>query len=695
MKNKHYLLCVATFLTLIWSCSPKVTQPGTTTPTSDGKNTVTPAGQMKFIDPKNMNMSVRPQDDFYEYANGNWLKNTEIPASESRWGSFSELAEFNQNALRSISEELAKNPGNKGELSQKVGDFYASGMDSAMIERNSMTALKPYLNRVDALSSFDALLDEIALEYSQGMGSIFGLGVRQDAKNSTIYATQVSVGGTNLPDRDLYLKDDDRSQRIRKAYRQHIFNMFKLAGEGDLQANKYVDVIMQMETAFAKATMDRVERRDPNKTYNKMTLDEIEKLSPRMKWEEFFKTTKTYNNYYIVAQPEFLKELNEMLGRETLDSWKVFLKWNMLKSAAPYLSNAFVMEDFKMNQNFSGLKEMQPRWKRISRMTDGVLGEALGKIYVDRHFKPEAKARMMELVGNLTKVYEKRIKSLDWMSEPTKQMGLQKLNTFVRKIGYPDVWLDYSALDIDRSKSYLENVMAARQFQYNLNVGYLGKPIDRNRWGMTPPTVNAYYNATMNEIVFPAGILRFPFFDNNADDAVNYGGIGSVIGHEISHGFDDQGSKFDQAGNLKNWWTDDDLKKFQSKTNMVVDQYNNYKVLDTLRVNGKLTLGENIADLAGLSVAYEAFKTYSPQGKSTDKIDGFTPDQRFFLSWAQIWRSKSRPEAEANQIQTDPHSPGRFRANGPLSNMVEFYNIYNVKPGDRMWRPETERVKIW
>lgn len=695
MKKLHYALFVAVAL---GSCSPKTGQQSTTTtpnaPTG-GKDITTPAGKKKYIDASNMNTAVRPQDDFYEYANGTWMAKTDIPAAEARWGSFNELQEFNQNALKEICEELAQKPGAKGSMSQKVGDFYAAGMDSLAIEKAGIAPLKPYLDRVNNIKNFEGLLDEIALEYAEGRGAIFGMGVRQDAKNSTVYATHISQGGTSLPDRDLYLKEDERSQKIRKAYRQHIFNMFKLAGEGDMQANKYVDAIVRMETAFAKAQMSRVELRDPDKRYNRMTVGELEKLCPRMKWDEFMKKAKTTNAYYIVGQPNFLKEVHESLGRETLDDWKVFLKWNIIQNAAPYLSNAFVKESFAFSQNFSGLKEMQPRWKRVSRMTDGALGEALGQVYVERHFKPEAKARMVELVGNLLKVYDKRIKSLDWMSEETKQKGLQKLSTFVRKIGYPDKWLDYTPLSIDRSKSYFENVVAARRFQHDLTIGYLGKPIDRNRWGMTPPTVNAYYNATMNEIVFPAGILRFPFFDNSADDAVNYGGIGAVIGHEISHGFDDQGRKFDHEGNLKDWWTADDAKKFDVKANMVVNQYNSYTVLDTMHVNGKLTLGENIADLGGLSVAYEAFKTYSPQAKSKDKIDGFTADQRFFLSWAQIWRSKMRPEAQANQIQTDPHSPGRFRCNGPLSNMAEFYEIFGVKQGDKMWRPETDRVKIW
>ena len=707
MKKYHYGLLAIAFTALGYACTPKTTTAIATTPTvpetpkvtttvpTVSKNVVTPEGKRKFIDVENMNLAVRPQDNFYEYANGTWLAKTPIPATESRWGSFSELREFNQNALKEICEELAAKPGEKGSLSQKVGDFYAAGMDSAAIEKAGMTPLKPYLARIDAIKNFAGLLDEITLEYTEGGGALFRMGVGIDAKNSSVYAPNVGAGGLHLPDRDLYLKDDERSKKIRKAYEAHIIAMFKLTGSTDVQAKQAFTDIMRMETAFAKASMSRVEMRDPEKRYNKMTLAELEKVCPRMTWGEFFKTTKTTNAYYIVSQPNFLKEVHEMLGREKLDDWKTFLKWDAIKSAAPFLSNAFVMENFKFSQNISGQKEIEPRWKRISGRTDGVLGEALGQVYVDRHFKPEAKTRMMELVGNLMKTYDKRIRALDWMSEETKTKALEKLSTFVRKIGYTDKWTDYSALNIDRSKSYFDNMMQASKFLTAENVAYLGKPIDRQKWGMTPPTVNAYYNPTMNEIVFPAGILQFPFFDNSADDAVNYGGIGAVIGHEISHGFDDQGAKFDKDGNLKNWWTAEDIKKFDVKTNMVVEQYNNYKVLDTLSVNGKLTLGENIADLGGLAVAYDAFKTFSPQGKSDGTIDGFTADQRFFLSWAQVWRAKLRPEAEANQIQTDPHSPGKFRCNGPLTNMMEFYNVFGVKEGDKMWRPEAERAKIW
>jgi putative endopeptidase len=701
MKKYHYGLLTLALVAIAYACNAPKAATGTTTSTTTtptapvSKNVVTPAGKRKFIDAANMNLTVRPQDDFYEYANGAWLTKTPIPAAEARWGSFNELQEFNQNALKGICTELAASSGEKGSLSQKVGDFYATGMDSIAIEKAGAAPLKPFLARIDAIKNFAGLLDEIALENTEGSNPIFGMGVGVDAKNSSVYATSVGAGGIHLPDRDLYLKDDPRSKKIRAAYEEHIIAMFKLAGSTDVQAKQAVADIMRMETAFAKARLSRVEMRDPEKRYNKMTVADLEKICPRMNWADLFKTTKLTNAYYIVSQPNYLKEVHEAFGREKLDDWKTFLKWDVIKSAAPYLSNAFVMENFKFSQNISGAKEIQPRWKRVSGMTDNVLGEALGKVYVDRYFKPEAKTRMLELVGNLMKTYDKRIRALDWMSEETKAKALEKLSTFVRKIGYTDKWTDYTALNIDRSKSYFENVFAAGKFQVAENTAYLGKPIDRQKWGMTPPTVNAYYNPTMNEIVFPAGILQFPFFDNDTDDAVNYGGIGAVIGHEISHGFDDQGAKFDKDGNLKNWWTEADTKKFEAKTTMIVEQFNGYTVLDTLHVNGKLTLGENIADLGGLAVAYDAFKTYSPQGKSDGTIDGFTADQRFFLSWAQVWRAKMRPEAQANQIQTDPHSPGKFRCNGPLTNMLEFYNIFGVKQGDKMWRPEAERAKIW
>ncbi len=691
MKKKlQYSLFVFTLIGLAFACSPKTAQQA-----QGGKNIETPAGKRKFIDPVNMNLAVRPQDDFYEYANGAWLKTAVIPPSESRWGSFSELTEFNQKALKEICEDVASSKNEKGSVRQKVGDFYAAGMDSMAIEKAGIAPLKPYIDRINNIKNYAGLLDEIASQYAEGRGSIWGLSARQDAKNSTNVVVHLSQGGTRMPDRDYYLKDDERSKKIRTAYEAHILNTFRLLGDNEAKAKQAVVDIMKMEKAFAQAQQSRVERRDPDKLYNKVSIADLEKICPQMNWEPFFKKTGAVSAYMIIDNPKFLQEVNNFLKNGQLDDWKTYLRWNLIKGAMAYLSSPFVNENFKWTQVLSGQKEMQPRWKRVSQMTDGVLGEALGEIYVNKYFKPEAKQRMLELVGNLVKTYEKRIKALDWMSEETKQRGLLKLGTFIKKIGYPDKWQDYTPLSIDRSKSYHDNVIAASKFRYNDMISQIGKPVDKTRWFMSPPTVNAYYNPTINEIVFPAGILQFPFFDNDADDAVNYGGIGAVIGHEISHGFDDQGRKFDLEGNLKDWWTADDAKKFETKANMVVDQYNNYKVLDTMRVNGKLTLGENIADFGGLAVAYDAFKTYSPQAKSLDKWDGFTADQRFFLSWAQVWRSTQRPEALANQIQTDPHSPGRFRCNGPLTNMVEFYTIYGVKEGDKMWRPETERAKIW
>lgn len=688
MKKRYLFLFVVSLTMGAIACSKK---------TTGGTNTdvTTPAGKKKFIDIANFNTSVRPQDDFFEYANGTWLKNTPIPATESRWGSFNELIEFNNKALKAICEDVAANPGTNGSIRQKVGDFYAAGMDSVAIEKAGIAPLKPYLDRIDKLKNYTDLLAYITQEYAEGNGSLFGFFGGLDAKNSTAFVPQIGAGGINLPDRDYYLKDDERSKKVRATYETHIFNVFRLMGDSEAKAKVAVKDIMRIETAYAQARMSRVEMRDPEKRYNKMTIADLEKVCPQMPWADFMtKVVKgTKVDYVIASQPGFLKEVNNQLKNGQLEDWKTYLRWNTVKGALPFLSSAFVSEGFKMQQALSGAKEMQPRWKRVSGMTDNVLGEALGQLYVEKHFKPEAKARMVELVGNLMKVYEKRINGLDWMSGETKAKALGKLSTFVRKIGYPDKWQDYTPLSIDRSKSYLDNVIAAQRFSFNDNMSRINKPVDKTRWGMTPPTVNAYYNPTQNEIVFPAGILQFPFFDNDADDAVNYGGIGAVIGHEISHGFDDQGRKFDLNGNLTDWWTADDAKKFTVKTDIIVDQYNNFKVLDTMRVNGKLTLGENIADLGGLAVAYEAFKTYSPQAKTTQKIDGFTPDQRFFLSWAQVWRSKYRDEEQANRILTDSHSPGKYRCNGPLTNMPEFYEVFGVKEGDKMYRPS--RVRIW
>jgi putative endopeptidase len=691
MKKLHYALVGAATLSLMYACTPKTGQMTSTT----GKNTETPAGKRKFIDPVNMNTAVKPSEDFFEYANGAWLKTTQIPATESRWGSFNELQEFNQNAMKEICEDAAKSPGAKGTSRQKVGDFYAAGMDEAAIEKAGLAPVKPLLDRVMKIKTYKELLEEITVLYMDGSDPLWSLGVDQDDKNSTAVVPKLYQGGIHLPDRDYFLKDDERSKKIRKAYEEHAYNVFKLLGDNDVKAKANAGDVIRFETTLSKASMTRVEMRDPQKIYNKLSLADLEKICPQMNWAEYMKKLGIENSYVIVGQPEFLKEINNQLKNGTLDDWKTILRWNIIKDAIPFLGKAFVDEGFKFSQNLSGQKEIQPRWKRVSASTDRMLGEALGQVYVEKYFKPEAKQRMMVMVENLSKTYETRIKNLDWMSAATKQKALQKLSTFIRKIGYTDKWQDYTPLSIDRSKSYFENILAAKRFLFKDVASRVGKPVDKTRWGMTPPTVNAYYNPSMNEIVFPAGILRYPFFENDADDAVNYGGIGAVIGHEMTHGFDDEGRQFDSEGNLKEWWTEEDAKKFDVKANLMVEQYNGYTVLDTMHVNGKLTLGENLADLGGVTLAYEAFKNFSPQGKNSDRIDGFTPDQRFFLSWSQVWRSLMRDEAMAQRIVTDPHSPGRYRSNGPLSNFEPFYKAFDVKEGDKMWRPEAKRVKIW
>ena len=694
LKHLFSYSSVLCFL-LVMACSPKVSSPTGSTSTNMGKDVTTPAGQRKFIDPANMNLAVRPQDDFYEYANGAWLKNTPIPATESRWGSFNELAEFNRTALKGILEEVSAQTFPAGTIKQKVSDFYALAMDSAKAEKQGFAPVQPRLQRIEKIKNYKELLAEIGNQYAEGNNLVFALFVGQDQKNSTVMVPTMSQSGLHLPDRDYYLKDDDRYKKIRAAYEAHIVNSFTLIGENEAKAKAAANLIMSFERQIAKASTPRAELRDPEKRYNKMTIEDLEKICPQMNWAEFLKKQNMINAYYIVGQPNFMKEVNNLLKNGTLDEWKAYMTWDVLKGAMPYLSSAFVTENFNFNKALSGQKEIQPRWKTASGLTDRVLGEALGQIYVEKYFKPEAKARLVSMIDNVAKVFEGRIKNSDWMSAETKTKALAKLGTFVRKIGYTDKWMDYTALTIDKSKSYYANLMAATQFAHNDMVSRLGKPIDRTRWGMTPPTVNAYYSPSMNEIVFPAGILQFPFYDPNADDACNYGGIGAVIGHEMTHGFDDQGRQYDLNGNLSGWWNDADNKNFNVKADQVMQQYNAFTVLDSIHVNGKLTQGENLADFGGLSMAFEAYKTYSPQAKTTTKIDGFTGDQRFFLAWAQVWRTNIRPEAEAQQVVTDPHSPGRYRCNGPLKNMTEFYNAFDVKPGDKMYRADTDRAKVW
>ncbi|WP_235942107.1 M13 family metallopeptidase [Pontibacter fetidus] len=643
-----------------------------------------------------MDLSVKPGDDFYTYANGAWLKANPVPAKETRWGSFNELRDFNIKAVRTIlNDAAAKTNAKAGSVEKRVGDFYAAGMDSATIDKLGYTPIKADLERIKGIKDVNGVLNEATYLRTVGAASpMFGFYIGQDRKNVENMVPQLSQGGTTLPDRDYYLKNDARNTKIQEAYKTYITKLFTLTGVDKATAEKNAETIFNLEKKMAEAQMARVEMRDPYKTYNKFAVADFSKTTPNMDWKSLMAKMKvTGQDTILVSSPKFFTELNGLLTSTPVADWQTYLQWNVLKSAAPYLSTDFVDANFAYNQALTGQKVQTPRWQRMSSLTDGTIGELLGQLYVAKHFKPEAKARMDEMIANLIKAYEIRIKGLDWMSAETKEKALAKLHAFRPKVGYPDNWKTYEGLEINRN-TFFQNVRNAGQWGFNDMVSQLGKPVDRTKFGMTPPTVNAYYSPVMNEIVFPAGILQFPFFDPNADDAVNYGGIGAVIGHEISHGFDDSGSQYDKDGTLRNWWTAEDLAKFKEKAAALASQYDAYTVLDTVHVNGKLTLGENIGDLGGLNAAYEAFKM-TKQGKSKKKIDGFTPDQRFFLSWAQVWRANTLPETAAQLIVTDPHSPGQYRTIGAPVNMDAWYKAFNVKPGDKLYIKPEDRNKIW
>ncbi|MBL4677716.1 MAG: M13 family metallopeptidase [Mucilaginibacter sp.] len=650
----------------------------------------------KFIDPANMDTSVKPGDDFFEYANGGWIKQTPIPAKETRWGSFNILRQENTDRLLALLTEVSKNANQpKGSLKQRVGDLYASGMDSVAIEKKGYTPIKADLERIDKISDLNGIINEMVYERVNGVGSpLFGFGVGQDSKHVDNYITQLRQGGTSLPDRDNYLKDDARSKKIQDALKTYITTLFTLTGAQQDAATKNANTIFEMEKKLAASQLSRVAMRDPNVTYNKFSVADFSKNTPHLNWVKLLPALKVNGqDTVLVGQPAFFKDIDAMLAATSVDDWKAYLKWNVLKGSASALSSPFVKASFAYSSALSGQKVETPRTERISGLVDGTLGELLGQLYVEKYFTPAAKKYMLDLVNNLKVTLGDRIKRLEWMSDATKAKALTKLNAFTVKIGYPDKWETYDGVAIDRN-DYAGNLKRISVWRYNFNVTRLGKPVDKTRWGMTPPTVNAYYNPTTNEIAFPAGILQFPFFDFGADDAVNYGGIGAVIGHEMTHGFDDQGRQYDADGTLRDWWTKEDADKFKVRATQVENQYNAFTVLDTVHVNGKLTLGENLADLGGLNIAYEAFKK-TKQGKSNTKIDGFTPDQRFFLSWAQVWRGQQRPEAAAQRILTDPHSPEQFRTNAPITNMDAWYAAFGVKPEDKMYKKPEDRIKVW
>ncbi len=645
------------------------------------------------VDLTAIDVSASPCTDFYQYANGKWLASHPIPADRPSFGGFSELSDRNQAVLHQIVDSAVAGPlAPKGSIKRKIADFYKSGMDTARIEQDGAAPLAPEFARIAAVSDTPSLEAEIAHLHKIGVGAVFNFGVGADEKDSLHTIAEVGQGGLGLPDRDYYIKTDPKSAALRMAYTAHIARMLALLGDAPDAAQAEAQTILALETQMAQASMTRVERRDPNATYNKLTLAQLDALSPGFSYAPYFAAVgASAPGPLIVGQPKFFATVGSLMKTVPLADWKAYLRWHLILGTAPYLSEKFVAESFAFRgTTLSGVTQNQPRWKRVLRETDGELGEGLGQLYVAEAFPPAAKARALILVQNVKAALRTRLASLDWIGEDTRRQALVKLDKMRIKIGYPDHFRDYSKLGVN-SPSYVVNVLAANQFDFNRDLAKLGKPVDRSEWGMTPPTVNAYYSPSGNEIVFPAGILQPPFFDPNADDASNYGGIGAVIGHEMTHGFDDQGRQFDGNGNLKDWWTAADKKRFQQRADGVAAQFDQFVAVDDAHVNGHLTLGEDIADLGGVKIAYLAFEK-SQIGHPRVKIGGFTPEQRFFLAYAQIWRQNVRPEALRMSLATDPHAPNRFRVLGPLANLPEFAEAFPCPAGET--RTAT-RVNIW
>lgn len=652
------------------------------------------------INPENIDMSVDPNVNFYDYSNGNWLRNNPVPPEYSRWSTWNVLINKNQDVLRKILEDASNNPASpKGSTLQKLGDLYFLAMDTVAIENTGLNPLKEYLAQIDGISSKEDFQRVFSNLKSFRTGGLFNFFANQDDRNSQNVILQLFQSGLGLPDRDYYLKDDERSKKLRSQYGEFAVKLFELMGDDNSAAIKNARRIMDIEMRLAKASMSRVDMREAEATYHLMTLNELQSLTPDFSWDIFFNEIglsdkSKFDNGINVGQPEFFKEVNRMLTDVSIEDWKTYLKWNLLRSAADKLSSDFSNASFDFySKTLRGTLQQQPRWKESLQFVEGAMGEPLGELFAAQRFTPETKAKALEMVANIKEAFRVRLLANEWMSDRTKQEALKKLATFDVKIGYTDKWKDYSKLDIDRS-SLAENLIRATKYNMKLNLDKIGKPVEKSEWFMLPQTVNASYNSSKNDITFPAGIMQPPFYDPNADDAVNYGSIGSVIGHEITHGFDDQGRKYDADGNLKDWWTEDDAKNFEERADKLVAQYSSYQVADSLNVKGELTLGENIADLGGLLIAYDALQK-SLEGKDRPMVGGFTPEQRFFLGFSQVWSVNARPESLRLQVNTDPHSPGKFRVIGTISNVPAFMKAFNGKEGDPMINDSQKRVVIW
>ncbi|MFW1943417.1 M13 family metallopeptidase [Acinetobacter guillouiae] len=646
------------------------------------------------IDHQYFDQNVKGNDDFYQHVNGGWLKNTEIPADKSRWGTFDILHEESLKQLHDIVDELSKQQLVEGSSEQKVASLYANFMDEKSIEALGIQPIQAEITNVDALKSKKDIA-QLAAHFSRiGVTSPFDVGIDQDMKNSTEMVAMLGQSGLGLPDRDYYLKNDAKFKKIRSQYLKYIEKTLSLAG--DKQAAQHAQGILKLETQIAKIQWSNVQNRDVTKLYNIYKTQDLAKLSPKIDWQTYLEKQELSDKIKTiqVIQPSYFKGLSPIVDNTSLEVWKAYFKFHLVSDFSSLLSQAFVDNSFDFySKQLREIKEQKPRWKRGVQLVEGTLGESLGQIYVKKYFSAEKKQRMEVLVQNLMKAYSQSIDKLDWMSPTTKVQAQKKLASFAVKIGYPNKWRDYSALEI-KNNDLIGNVIRSREFEHQYALNKLGKPVDRDEWGMTPQTINAYYNASLNEIVFPAAILQPPFFDMDADDAVNYGAIGAIIGHEISHGFDDQGSQFDELGNMKNWWTAEDHRKFKEKTNTLVAQYNAYEPIKGYHVNGELTLGENIADNSGLAIAYKAYQL-SLNGKAAPVLDNLTGEQRFYIGWTQAWRSKITDAMQVEFLKRDPHSPDKVRGNATLLNQAPFYDAFHIQQGDKMYLPANKRVTIW
>ena len=691
-------LCLTAFVMLaLFGCQNRGSQKTGANAQQEETSSIPKIPPLKAFDLSMLDRNAKACVNFYQFSDGNWVKNNPAPPEYPWWGTVPELRVHNQEVLHQILERAANDRNAaQGSTLQKIGDFYASCMDTKAIDAAGSKPLDPEFKSIDGIHNLAELQAEVALLQGDGVNVLFGFGSTQDEKNSTQVIAGAYQGGLGLPDRDYYTKTDAKSKKLREEYVAHVQKMFELLGDSSQTAASEAKMVMSIETRLAKASMTRVERRDPEKTYHKMEIGQLGALTPNFVWSDYFQQVgHSHISAVDVAQPEFFKAVNQLLKSVPLADWKVYLRWHLLHAAAPALSSNFVQANFDFyGRILHGTKKNLPRWQRCVQATDKELGFALGKVYVEKYFPPEAKARAEKLVQNLIAALRDDLKTLPWMDAKTRKAALAKLDAFMPKIGYPDKWRDYSAYHVTRA-SYVKNVLDGNVFEFHRDLNKIGKPVDRHEWGMTPPTVNAYYNPLKNEIVFPAGILQPPFFDPKGDAATNYGHIGTVIGHEMTHGFDDEGRKFDAHGNLKNWWTPESLRNFNKRAQCIEKQFDSYVGVGNVHENGKLVLGESIADLGGLTLAYRAYQK-SLEGKPAPKdIDGFTPDQRFFIAYAQNWASNMTPQFARLLLNVDPHPLPRFRANGPLSNTSAFAKAFGCKVGDPMVRPPNEHCQIW